>query len=147
MRAGLQFQRSIIIIAGSMAAGMVLEEPRVLHLGLQVAEGDWPPQAVRRRLWFHTGCSLSFYMRPESLPPQWHTSFNKATPPNSIPPCGPSIQTHESMSVKPIPTSTVSHGNSFMASVARYQKSLDEVSTNLHSYRRKTMKHKLPLMH
>lgn len=25
-------------------------------------------------------------MRPQSLPPQWHTSPNKATPPNGVPP-------------------------------------------------------------
>ena len=33
--------------------------------------------------------------RPQS--PQWHTSSNKSTPPNSATPYGPSIQTHESM--------------------------------------------------
>jgi hypothetical protein len=48
---------------------------------------------------FYTGCSLSIYVRPQSPPPQWHTSSNKATPtptrppPNSSIPYRPSIQT------------------------------------------------------
>jgi hypothetical protein len=37
----------------------------------------------------HTGRSLS--IGPQSPPPQWGTSSNKATPPNTATSCGPSI--------------------------------------------------------
>ena len=67
---------------GGMQAGMVLEkELRVLHLD---------PQEQKQLC--HTGCSLKV-MRPQSTPPQWHSSYNKATPPNSAIPYGPGTQT------------------------------------------------------
>ena len=72
---------------------MVLEkELRVLHLDLK---------AARTRL--SSAGSLE-----EALPsPQRHTSSNKAIPPNSATPYGPSIQTHESMGAVSIQTTTV----------------------------------------
>jgi hypothetical protein len=54
-----------------MQAGMVLEELRVLHLDPKAVAGDC---IILARLELH---------RPQNLPPQWHTSFSKATPPNS----------------------------------------------------------------
>jgi hypothetical protein len=47
---------------------------------------------VNRRLTvFHTWCSLCIWL--QNLPPQWHTSSNKATPPNNATSSGPSIHT------------------------------------------------------
>ena len=46
----------------------------------------------------------------KALPPQWHTFSNKATPPNSVTPYSPSIQTHESMGIIPIQITTGSFG-------------------------------------
>jgi hypothetical protein len=46
------------------------------------------------------------YIWPQILPPQWHTSSNKATPPTSATSCEPSIQTHESMWAIPTQTTT-----------------------------------------
>ena len=60
----------------------MLEKPRVLHLDLQTAERDCLPEAARKGGGlFHIGLSLS--IGPQNPPPQWCTSSNKATPPNS----------------------------------------------------------------
>ena len=45
-------------------------------------------------------------MTPQGPPLQQHTSSNKATPPNSIALHGLSIQTHESMGLISIQTTT-----------------------------------------
>ena len=82
-----------------MQAGMVLEkELRVLHIDPKEAEG---------------GCVSHWHRRPQSLPPtvthflqQGHTYSNNATPPNSAPPYGRSIETHKSMEAIPIQTTT-----------------------------------------
>jgi hypothetical protein len=57
---------------GSMQADMVLEEQRVLHLDLKATEGGCVAHWVELE-----------HRRPQSQPPQWHTSSNKTTPPNS----------------------------------------------------------------
>jgi hypothetical protein len=41
-----------------------------------------------------------------TLSPTKHTYSQKETPPNSVTPCGPSIQTHKSMGAKPIQMTT-----------------------------------------
>jgi hypothetical protein len=83
---------------GSFQADMLLGEPRVLHLD---------PKAIRKRLAFHTGCSLSL----GDLKAHLH---NDALLPNKAPPIIPhllivpllmaKLETHESMEVKPIQT-------------------------------------------
>ena len=77
---------------GRIQTYMVLEETRVLHLHRKEARNKLSPTWLGGR--------------SQNPPPQWHTFSNKATPPNSAIPLGPSIQTHESMETKPIQTTT-----------------------------------------
>jgi hypothetical protein len=90
-----------------MQEDMMLEDPRVLYFDLK---------AAKRTLELHTGYSLSSYMISQNPSPQaihfllqGHTYSNKAVaPPNSATPYGRSIQTHESMGIKPSQTTSVS---------------------------------------
>ena len=70
--AGLQVQKFSPVSSrqehGSVQAGMVQEELRVLHLHLNVTRKRMAP------MWLGG---------PHCPSPQWHTSSNKATPPNS----------------------------------------------------------------
>lgn len=72
----------------SVQADTVLEEPRILHFDPKSA-GDCV-----------TGHNVSMA--------QWqgHTYSSKLPLPNSASPCGPSLQTHESMGAAPVQTST-----------------------------------------
>jgi len=63
---GAGFQ-PILIMVGSTVACMQTGELRVLHLDTKAAGKERPGLSV----W-----------QPIAHPPQWHTSFNKATPPN-----------------------------------------------------------------
>jgi hypothetical protein len=75
-----------------MQADLVLEEPRVLQVALK---------AARRRSEFHTGRSLSIGdLKACPLIPPTRPHLLSAIP------CGPSIQTHESMGAIPIQTTT-----------------------------------------
>jgi hypothetical protein len=79
------------MMVGSLA-DVMLKELRILHLDPKTA----------RRLEFHSGQSLDrgdFIAHPQNdkFLQQGHTYLNKATPSNSVSPCGPRIQTHESM--------------------------------------------------
>jgi hypothetical protein len=87
-----------------MQADMVLEEEtRALHLDLE---------AAKRRLSSILGRTYA-QETPKPMPRVTHVFHqgyiysNKVTPPNSATPCGPSIQTHESMGAKLIQTTTV----------------------------------------
>jgi hypothetical protein len=112
--AGLEFQRlsslSLWWEHGSLQAGMVLEDLRVLHLYPKIAGGDCLLQAACRRSLPHW---VELEHRTSKLTPtvahflrQGHTHSNKAIPPNSVTPCGLSIQTHESMGAISIQTIT-----------------------------------------
>jgi hypothetical protein len=66
--------------------------------------------AAKRGL-IHTGWSLSIgYLKAhphsDKLSPTRPCPLQKATPPNSATPYGPSIQIHESMMAKPVQTTT-----------------------------------------
>jgi hypothetical protein len=78
--AGLQVQRFSPLSSrrehDSSQADIVQEELRVLHLDLK---------ATRRKLTLRQLGEAS-----QSPPQQWHTSFNKASPPKLSPPYGPS---------------------------------------------------------
>ena len=83
MGAGLQVQGFSPLSSrqehGSIQAGMAQEELRVLHL--------YPKEASN---------GLGILRQPRrspSLPPQWHTSSNKATPSNSATPWDEHMQT------------------------------------------------------
>ena len=69
----------------SIQVGTALEELRILCLDLK---------PVRRLSSRYLGGGS------QSPPPQWHTSSNKATPPNSVTFCGPSIEIQESIWAK-----------------------------------------------
>ena len=75
---------------GGMQASMVLEELRVLRLDPQAVEGDY----VILAKWA--------YLRPQSPPPQWHTSSNKTTP------------THKRIYLLIVPLSMTKHSNTWV---------------------------------
>ena len=86
----------------------MLEEPNVLPLDLQAAEGDYESHCLQlehRRSQSPT-CTVTHFLQ------LGHTYSNRATPPNSGIPYGPSIQTPDSMGVIPIQTTTGSQGTS-----------------------------------
>lgn len=87
-----------------MQADMVLEELRVLYLDLGSQEGTvfcrQPAGGSDSTL---VGiANLKAHRHSDALPPTRPPYSNKATPPNSATPCGPSIQTHECIEAKPI---------------------------------------------
>jgi hypothetical protein len=88
--AGLQVQRFSPLSSrwehGSIQSGMVLEEPRILHLDQKAAEGDSLPHWVEleHRISKPTPTMMNFLQ-------QGHTHSNKATPPNSATSHRPSI--------------------------------------------------------
>lgn len=73
---------------------MVLEEARLPHLDLQAAVGDYATVGVAWGIG-----NLKARLHSDILP--------KATPPDSVTPHGPNIQTHESSWAFPIQTTTV----------------------------------------
>ena len=89
IRAGLQFQRF-----SSLSSWWEAWQHAGRHDAEEGAEGLTSWSAGSRRRLCQYWAELE-HRRPQSLPPQWHTSSNKTTPPNSATPCGPSIQTHE----------------------------------------------------
>jgi hypothetical protein len=85
----------------SIHTDMVLEEPRILHLDLKVARGrQYPGWSLSINKISKPTCRVMYFLQ------QSHTYSNKATPPNSTTPSGPSTQTHESMGAKPIQITT-----------------------------------------
>ena len=78
---------------------MVLEEPRIPHLDLQVAEGDCEGDCVSQ--WAHLK-----HRRLQSLPSQLHISSKKALLLSNAISYGPTFQTRESMEAIPIQTIT-----------------------------------------
>ena len=64
---------------GSVQAGMVLEEPRVLHHDLKSAWRRLSSTSSQEETLFSHWAEIE-HRRPQSLPKQWHTSSNKATP-------------------------------------------------------------------
>jgi hypothetical protein len=102
IRAAYRFRDSVQYHqSGSMAAsrqGMVQEELRVLHLVMK---------ASRRRLIF------THWEELQSPSPKRHTSSNKATPPNSTTPYGPSHPKKEPEMRRIYPTSKPVPSDSF----------------------------------
>ena len=83
---------------GSIQAGMMLKKS-VLHIDLKTARRRPSSAGSQEETLIPHWVELR-HRRAQSPSRRRHNPSNKATPPNSAIPCGPSIQTYESMGGK-----------------------------------------------
>jgi hypothetical protein len=85
---GLQFQRF-----STLSSWREVWQHAGRHAAGEGAESSTSRSLDSRRRLCTTLDLAWTHIRPQSPPPQWHTSSNKATPPNSATPYEPRIQT------------------------------------------------------